>query len=77
MIELFTSGPAGVLKLDRGTLATGSAGDVTILDPALAWTYNVNKSESKSRNSPFHGRAFRGAAIATIVGGRIVHQFNP
>jgi dihydroorotase len=77
MIELFTSGPAGVLKLDRGTLATGSAGDVTILDPALAWTYNVNKSESKSRNSPFHGRAFRGAVIATIVGGRIVHQFNP
>jgi dihydroorotase len=72
MIELFTSGPAGVLKLDRGTLREGRPGDVTILDPALEWTYDVNKSHSKSRNSPFHGRAFQGAAVATIVGGELV-----
>ncbi len=73
MVELFTQGPARILKLDRGRLATGSPGDVTILDPALQWNYDVNKSQSKSRNSPFHGRPFRGAAVATIVGGRIVH----
>lgn len=73
MIELFTSGPARILKLDRGTLASAAAGDVTILDPALAWTYDVNKSQSKSRNSPFHGRSFRGAAVATIVGGKVVY----
>ena len=32
MVELFTTGPANVLKLDRGTLAAGAPGDVTIFD---------------------------------------------
>jgi dihydroorotase len=72
LIELFTSGPAGVLRLNRGTLREGAPGDVTILDPELSWTYDVNQSASKSRNSPFHGRAFRGASVATIVGGKVV-----
>lgn len=74
MIELFTTGPAGVLKLEQGTLAVGKPGDITILNPDLHWTYDVNKSQSKSRNSPFHGRAFRGAALATIVNGSIVYR---
>ncbi len=74
MVELFTTGPAGVLKLEQGTLAVGKPGDVTILNPDLNWTYDVNQSQSKSRNSPFHGHAFRGAAAATIVGGNIVYR---
>ena len=69
MVELFTTGPAGVLKLEQGTLGIGKPGDVTILNPDLRWTYDVNKSHSKSRNSPFHGREFLGAAVATIVKG--------
>lgn len=72
MISLFTTGPAGVLKLDRGTLADGAPGDVTIFDPELSWTYDVNRSHSKSRNSPFDGRRFRGGPVATIVSGKIV-----
>jgi dihydroorotase len=72
MVELFTTGPARVLKLDRGTLAGGAPGDVTIFDPELVWTYDVNRSHSKSRNSPFHGRRFRGGPVAAIVGGKIV-----
>src|SRR5580693_3061669 len=72
MVELFTIGPARVLNLDRGGLATGAPGDVTILDTERVWTYDVNKSASKSRNSPFHGHTFRGGPVATIVNGRIV-----
>jgi dihydroorotase len=73
-VELFTTGPARVLGLNRGRLEPGLPGDVTIFDPDLAWTYDVNRSFSKSRNSPFHGRTFRGAPVATIVGGRVVWQ---
>ena len=76
MIQLFTSGPASVLKLNRGTLQEGAPGDVTVLDPELKWAYDVNKSYSKSRNSPFHGRVFRGASVATIIGGKVV-QIGP
>ena len=72
MVELFTSGPARILKLDRGTLSPGSTADVTIFDPGREWTYDVNHSFSKSRNSPFHGRKFRGGPVATIVNGAVV-----
>ena len=72
LIALFTVGPARVLRLDRGTLATGAAADVTIFSDEIAWTYDVKQSFSKSRNSPFDGRTFRGGPVATIVGGSIV-----
>jgi dihydroorotase len=73
-IELFTTGPARVLGLHRGRLEPGLPGDVTILDPELNWTYDVNRSFSKSRNSPFHGRTFRGGPVLTVVSGKIVWQ---
>jgi len=72
MVELFTTGPANILKLDRGTLSPGAPGDVTIFDLDTEWTYDVQQSLSKSRNSPFGGRRFRGGPVATIVGGEVV-----
>jgi dihydroorotase len=72
LIELFTTGPADILKLNRGTLAPGAPADVTIFDLSTEWTYDVQQSFSKSRNSPFNGRRFRGGPLATIVGGEIV-----
>ncbi|MDP9113151.1 MAG: dihydroorotase [Acidobacteriota bacterium] len=72
LVELFTCNPARILGLDRGTLATGAAGDVTVFSTQQQWTYDVNKSFSKSRNTPFHGASFRGGPVATIVAGQIV-----
>jgi dihydroorotase len=71
MVELFTSGPASVLGMER-TLAAGQPGDVTIFSTDRAWTYDVKDSPSKSRNSPFDGRKFKGGPMATIVGGKII-----
>ena len=73
LVELFTLGPARILGLaSRGRLCPGAASDVTIFDPELVWTYDVNRSLSKSRNSPFHGKTFRGGPVATVVNGAIV-----
>jgi dihydroorotase len=47
--------------------------DVTILDPQVEWVFDAKRSRSKSRNTPFHGKALTGAAVATIVGGRLVY----
>ncbi len=75
MIALYTTGPANVLQLkNRGMLAVGHIADVTIFDPARKWTYDVNRSYSKSRNSPFDGRQFHGGPVATVVNGTIVWQ---
>jgi dihydroorotase len=75
LVELCSTNPAKILRLNgRGTLKAGSAADITILDPGLEWTYIDSESRSKSRNSPFDGRKFRGATVATIVGGKFVYK---
>ncbi len=77
IVKLFTSGPAGILSLgNRGTLAPGSPADITVFGLDHQWTYDVNNSPSKSRNTPFHGRSFRGGQIATIVAGTVVWRYD-
>jgi dihydroorotase len=71
LVELFTAGPARILNLGRGTLAVGAVADVTLFDPQLVWTYDVNRSFSKSKNSPFDNHTFRGGPVATVVAGNI------
>jgi dihydroorotase len=73
LVELFTSGPARVLGRERN-LAIGQPGDVTIFSTDHPWTFSAAESSSKSRNTPFDGRTFRGAPMATIVAGRIVYK---
>src|SRR5882762_7680713 len=73
MVELFTTGPAKVLSKER-KLAAGQPADVTLFSTTHEWKYNVNDSPSKSRNSPFDGRTFKGAPMATIVAGKIVFK---
>ena len=72
LVELFTTGPSRILGLDGGALTIGGAADITVFHTERRWTYDVNRSQSKSRNSPFHGHEFRGGPVATIVDGAIV-----
>jgi dihydroorotase len=73
MVELFTTGPAQVLGIER-KIAAGQPADLTIFSTTHEWIYDVKQSPSKSRNSPFDARTFKGAPMATIVAGRIVHK---
>jgi dihydroorotase len=75
LVALFASNPNRILSLDRGSLQRGAIADVTIFGLDHMWTYDVNRSPSKSRNSPFHGHEFRGGPIATIMGGQVVWRF--
>jgi dihydroorotase len=73
LVELFSAGPARVLGFRR-SLAPGEPADLTIFSPDHPWTFRAAESLSRSRNTPFDGRAFRGAAVATIVAGRVVYR---
>jgi dihydroorotase len=76
LIALYTSKPARVIgwkgEQARGAFKPGYVGDVTIFHPEYPWVYDVKKSESKSSNTPFNGRTFRGGPIVTIVNGKVV-----
>jgi len=74
LVELCSTNPARIFGLeDRGTLRAGARADLTILDPELSWTFDVSRSKSKSRNTPFDGYSSRGAAVAAVVAGRIAY----
>jgi dihydroorotase len=71
LVELFSAGPARVLGIER-TIGAGQPADLTIFSTDREWTFRASESASKSRNTPFDGRAFPGGPAATIVAGRVV-----
>ena len=72
MLAKLTINPARLMKLDRGTLAPGATGDVTLIDPKHDWKVDAQKFYSLSRNTPFDGWELPARATHTIVGGRVV-----
>jgi dihydroorotase len=72
LIEMFTANPARLLKLSAGTLSSGAAADVTLINPELEWTVDATKFDTASCNTPFNGWKLKGRAVRTIVGGRTV-----
>jgi dihydroorotase len=76
MVDRMSVAPAKAFKLPGGTLRTGSAADVTVMDPAARWTVAAKRFLSKSRNMPFEGWELVGRATMTIVGGRAVWELG-
>ncbi len=64
--------PARVLGLPGGTLATGAAADLVVIDPRLRWTVNPQAFQSRGRNTPFSGWEVQGRVMLTMVEGKIV-----
>jgi len=76
VIDALTAQPARLLGLPGGTLAAGSPADITIVDPQRRWDVDLEALHSKSRNTPFAGWPMLGAAVKTIVGGKVVWSRN-
>lgn len=76
LIEMYTTEPAKLLKLEAGTLSIGAPADITLIDPDLDWTVRIDKFESASRNSPFDSWKLKGRAVRTIVGGKTVWKLS-
>jgi dihydroorotase len=72
LVSMYTTAPATLLKLTKGTLSVGADADVTLIDPELEWTFRKAESLSKSQNTPFDGWELKGRAVRTIVGGKSV-----
>ncbi len=75
VIDLMSAQPASIVSLERrGTLAVGSFADVVVFDPAAEWNFDVKKTRSKSRNTPFDGAPMLGRVAFTVSEGRVVFK---
>ena len=77
LIERMTSRPAEIVRLPKGTLDVGADADLTLIDPNLSWTIDVDQFKSRSRNCPFHGWQVKGRATMTIVAGQVKWELKP
>lgn len=74
MAERMSYRPAQILGIDRGSLAPGRPGDVTVIDPNAEYVIDPEVFLSMGRNTPFAGRKVRGKVMYTIVDGEIVYE---
>jgi len=74
VVSRMSTRPARILNLPKGTLKEGADADITVIDPLLPWTVDVQVFRSRGKNSPFHGRQMQGKALMTIVGGEIKYD---
>jgi dihydroorotase len=74
LVLRMSTAPARAFNLPGGSLHRGAPADVTVFDSTASWTVDPARFHSKSRNTPFSGRALRGRAVYTIVHGRVVYD---
>jgi dihydroorotase len=72
MIDLFSTNPARILGLKRGSLRKGACADLTVLDPKLHCVVRSTEFLSRSRNTPFEGWELKGGPAITVVQGKVV-----
>jgi dihydroorotase len=72
-IRKLSTRPAQILRLDAGTLRPGDTpvAQVCVIDPDIEWTFDRNKTFSKSKNTPFHGVHLKGKPVLTFSGSEI------
>lgn len=69
-----TCNPARILGLHGGSLKEGVPADLAVIDTNIEYTMTEDDFHSKSKNSPFIGRPFRGRNELTMIGGKIVWE---
>lgn len=62
--------PSKMLGISKGTIEIGVSADIMLFDINEQYTVDINKLESKSKNSPFNGFKLYGQPKYTIVGGK-------
>jgi dihydroorotase len=74
LVEALTAAPARVVGLEAPRIREGARADLVLVDPGARWTIDPARLKSKSRNTPFAGRAVQGRVAMTVCEGRVVHE---
>ncbi len=74
LLAALTVNPAKLLGRESGRLAVGAPADLVLIDTEIPYLLDKTKLHSRSKNSPFDEARLQGAAMLTLVGGRVVHR---
>jgi dihydroorotase len=74
LLAALTAHPAKILGREAGRLALGAPADLTLIDLDVPYVLDKRRLKSRSKNSPFDEARLQGAAMLTLVGGRIVFR---
>ncbi|WP_336489072.1 dihydroorotase [Methylobacterium nigriterrae] len=74
LLQALSARPAGILGREAGRLTAGAPADLVLIDPDVPYLLDKRRLKSRSKNSPFDEARLQGAAVLTLVGGRIVHR---
>ena len=71
LIEKFSTNPRKIIKRPID-IREGSSANFTFIDPEIRWKVEVGRFKSKSKNSPFDGKALKGRAIGIFNRGELL-----
>ncbi len=74
LCRVLCSGPNRIINIDRGSFKLGGAADFVIIDLAKEWVVDRFHMQSKSQNSPYHGRKMKALVERTFVSGKEVYH---
>jgi len=74
LVEAMSVAPARLFGLPHGTLRAGTAADLVLLSTSRQTAVTLETIRSRSKNSPYLGRTFRGRVERTFVDGREVFR---
>jgi dihydroorotase len=74
LVDALTQAPARIVGLTAPSLREGAVAEVVLVDPEAQVTVDPARIRSKSRNTPWLGKALVGEVQMTLAGGRIVFE---
>ena len=76
LLRALSTRPAEILSLPAGRLAPGAPADLILVDIDAPVVLDKRDLRSRSKNSPFDEARLQGRVLKTMVGGRVVHDFD-
>jgi dihydroorotase len=74
LLSKFTVEPADIIGIEKKGVCIGSKADIVVIDMETEKQVTEKSIVSKSKNTPFIGRTFKGWAVMTFSKGKVVYS---